>query len=189
MKKAFIILIQLAFIFSFGSAAKKISRNSPVVLDWQYRDEGGEIPAWVTAIAQSDRNTVIKELELEGYKVWTVQVSGDNLEMLEMFDDVAGVTEEISREMTSEINEVTIADNDMAEISMLKVQEVFSQSEIRGLQKMSSFWIKNGTLKKGVKKAKKESDYQVKFNYYSVWVMDSDLYEVQLKNVINEINE
>ncbi|WP_318692142.1 hypothetical protein [Treponema sp.] len=170
-------------ILSFATA-KKANKNSPVILDWQYKDEGEEIPAWVTAIAQSDKNTVVRELELEEYKVWTSCVSGENLEMLETFDDVAEVTEEISREMTIQVNEILDSNNTVAEKTAVMVQEVISEIEIRGLQKISSFWIKNGVAKKGVKKAKKESDYQVKFNYYSVWVMDKDLYEIQLKKII-----
>lgn len=189
MKKTIIIAIQFLFVFYSVFAGMKIKKTSSVILDWQYKDEGTSIPSWVTAIAQTDKKNVIKELELEGYKVWTVFISGENLEMLEMFDDVQGVVEEISNEMTTEINEIAISNNEINKIEMIKVQEQISQSNIRGLQKVSSFWIKNGTLKKGIKKAKKESDYNIKFNYYSVWIMDSDLYEIQLKKIMDNIKD
>ena len=33
---------------------------------------------------------------------------------------------------------------------------------------------------------KKEDDYIVKYNYYSVWIMEKDLYEIQLKEFFSE---
>ena len=193
MKNFFLICINLALIVSCATGAKVPEENKnagsrkTVILDWQNKDEDAEIPQWVTYIAQSEKNAMIKELGIEDYKVWTVSVSGDNLENLELFEDVAAVTEEISREMTLGINELNISNNTLKKVEMLSVQELISESQIRGLQKANSFWIKTGTPKKGVKKAKKESDYKTQFNYYSVWIMDPALYEIQLKNISNQI--
>ena len=88
--------------------------------------------------------------------------------------------------MSASVKETGISENDITERNLLRVMELVSESNLRGLQKVESFWIKNGYAKKPGKKVKKEDDYIVKYNYYSVWIMEKDLYEIQLKEFFSE---
>ena len=184
MKKIIIALIQIAIAFSFAFAAKKTTAKATTILDWQYRDEGEGVPAWVKAAAQSDRKAVAKELGLEDYKVWVAAATDKDLEVAEFMADTSGISSEISQSMSISVKESAISQNDIIERNLLRVGELVSESNLRGLQKVESFWIKNGYAKKSGKKAKKEDDYIVKYNYYSVWIMDKDLYEIQLKEIL-----
>ena len=186
MKKIIIALIQITIAFSSVFAAKKATERSTVILDWQYRDEGEGVPAWVKAASQSDRKTVAKELGLEDYKVWVATATDKDLEVAEFMADTSGISCEISQTMSASVKETGISENDITERNLLRVMELVSESNLRGLQKVESFWIKNGYAKKPGKKAKKEDDYIVKYNYYSVWIMEKDLYEIQLKEFFSE---
>lgn len=181
MKKSIVLTIQIMVAMSCIFAAKK--NTKAVLLDWQYRNEGEEIPLWVTAAAQSDNKTAVRELGLDGYKVWILKETGTDLDDLEFSADTAGITELVAREFRLDIKENSIYEDSIKEQLMQKVMEVISSKDIRGLQKVVSFWTKTGTPK--TKKPKKDDDYNLKWNYYSVWVMEKALYDIQLEEMIN----
>lgn len=186
MKKLFIFIIQFVFIFSFASAAKKAKNNQPVILDWQFKSQGEEIPHWVKAAAQSEKKSVVEELDLSQCQVWIINASGEDLESLEFTADTTGIASEVIRTFTLWVREESLYENDFKEKEIQRVMNLVSDGEISGLQKVESFWIKNGYPKAGIKKARKESDYDVKYNYYSVWCMDQLLYDYNFKGILED---
>ena len=164
-------------------------------LDWQGRATGSAIPEWVLAVGDNNKREVVRQLELSGYMVWSFNASGDDLEFLENWTDKVELQSNVAQSISSSIGRSTQAsleaeqsiDETVKDKTLTDVTTVLSNVRVNGLEKIASYWVK--TRSALTAKPAADTDWEVKYTYYSVWALKKDLYEEQIDAAIKGIDE
>ena len=164
-------------------------------LDWQGRATGSPIPEWVLAVGDNNKKEVIRQLELSGYMVWSFNASGDDLEFLENWTDKVELQSNVAQSISSSIGRATQAslqaeqsiDETVKDKTLTDVTTVLSNVRVNGLEKIASYWVK--TRSALTAKPAADTDWDVKYTYYSVWALKKELFEEQIDAAIKGIDE
>ena len=164
-------------------------------LDWQGRATGSPIPEWVLAVADNNKREVVRQLELSGYMVWSFNASGEDLEFLENWTDKVELQSNVAQSVSSSIGRATQAsleaqqtiDDTVKDKTLTDVTTVLSNVRVNGLERIASYWIK--TRSALTAKPAADTDWEIKYTYYSVWALKKDLYEQQIDAAIKGIDE
>lgn len=187
MKKLLVVAAAALVAVSSASAAKpKEFTGKPVVIDYDGRMMGNDFPSWVKDF--NTKKKVAKALEATDDKIWTMRAQGPNLDFIQTWADTvdiqAQVAQSFSVEMQSTVDAVKKgnenAGNQEVQKTLDQVVKAVSLVRVNGLEKLAQFWIKQGTLKPGVKKAKKVDDFNVEYVYYTVWGMNKKMFDNQI---------
>ncbi|MDE6718425.1 MAG: hypothetical protein K2J68_01005, partial [Treponemataceae bacterium] len=178
---------------AFCEAKKsKAAKNAPILLDWQGRDAGIEIPNWLKFVAENDKQKIVKEFGLEDYMVWIFDVRGDNLEFLESWTDKVELQSNVAQSISMEVGRATQAalhaEENMSDAKISKAIEdvatVLSSVRVKGLERFASCWIKTGIGKQGAK-----NNRDVSYVYYAVWGVPKNSYKKQLDAAMKNLPE
>lgn len=190
-----------AVIFSFPACQKKeavpqkaaMSVRRSEVIDYQGAKVGKEIPVWVEAVVDGDNKIIAKELKLEGKKLWVFSNNGSDLDFLKIWTDKVDIQSEVAQSISNEIGRQSVADiqasSDLDEVTKKKAINdttmTLSNVRVNGLEKNAQYWIKTRTPK--VDKPKTDDDYVVEYTYYVVYSMETDSFELQMKEALKNV--
>lgn len=167
--------------------------NKPVIIDYKGQSFGADIPGWVLDAVDGNKKNVAKGLNLSGDKIWILQNDGKDLDMLKLWTDQIDGRAEIASSIEQSVADLITANFEASEDEKNKAVKEFSMRmsniTLNGLEKQADYWTKSRTLKTGVKKAKSDADYDVKYTYLVVFSMDMKLWDKQVKTAMNDIDE
>ena len=182
-----------------GNVAK-VQKNYVTIVDYQGASFGSEIPQWVVEIGNGNYSAEYLSPimpGISGKKPFVVVARGDNLEFTKNWADLVDVEVQVGDEMqrivgkavsaaqkgrskqTGDTKEATVLEQ---ELNMYK--QAVSAVELNGLEKIASYWIQ-----KEVKPSKSAKESKVYYEYYAVWGMNKKLYDVQIQNAMNSIED
>lgn len=167
--------------------------------DWQSAPAGGSIPDWVSAVLEAESEDQLRSLleKPKGYRVWTVNNRGDNLDALKLltdnFDIQAAVGSSISQNVaqTAERIQQTEGATDTARITeqSAAVATMVSQNvTLNGLERVTSYWTKYYMADKNGKAVDGESGRE-RYSYIVVMGMDGERFDAQLDAAMKKIEE
>ncbi|MBC6712829.1 hypothetical protein [Treponema sp. Marseille-Q3903] len=205
MKKNVIVLSVLSALLvtlSFSCASKgmqgsgvELNTNKPVIIDYKGAAFGADIPGWVLDAANGDTKNVAKALKLNKQKVWILQNTGDNLDVLKLWTDQVDGRAQISSGIEQTVGDLITAELKGRQIGTTEIDKFVDEFSTRmtnvtlqGLNKVTDYWTKTKTLKSGLKKAKSDDDYVYAYTYLVVFSMDEAVYEKQLNTALNDID-
>lgn len=210
-KRSFILaLAALCFLSSCGTTkvtgsgikgkAAKVQKNYVTILDYQGASFGSEIPQWVVEIGNGNYSAEYLSPimpGISGKKPFVVVARGDNLEFTKQWADLVDVENQVGDEMqrivgkavsasqkgrskqTGDVKDATLLEQ---ELNMYK--QAVSAVELNGLEKIASYWIQ-----KEVKSSKSSKESKVYYEYYAVWGMNKKLYDIQIQNAMNSVDD
>ena len=206
--KRFIISALAAFVLlgtlaSCGSTLKLkgeepvMNTGKPEIIDYQGLALGSQIPDWVIAIADGSQKRVRKSLDIPNSKqIFILQNKGTILESLKVWTDQVDARAEIASSIEQTVaqtvqTEMEVYQSDKA--SMEKSAKIYSATmtnvTLNGLTKEDYYWIKTRTPKVDIKNPKLPSDYNEEYTYYVVYTLDKDLYERQIAQAMDDIQD
>lgn len=204
MKKLLFVVALIATLFATDVFAAKKAKTKkakntgrPELIDWKGQAVGSEIPNWVVAVSDGDKNAVKKALKLDSdMMLFVLTKDGDNLDFLKTWVDQIDARVEVASSLETTIanavqTELQASQTD-AETVQRKANLYSAQATnmtLNGLQKLNDYWIKTRTLKTGVKKAKSDADYNTKTTYFVVFGMDQKIYNEQLKAALDNVDD
>lgn len=203
MKKKLIISVVLGmsmlipvFAAPKGKAPKMVA-GRPMLIDYQGQATGSEIPAWVQAITDGSQKKVRKSLDIgENDAIFILSNKGNDLDFLKTWTDQVDVRAEVASSIEQTIGQTVISELDAKEASKQtkeRAAKLYSSTmtniTLNGLTKEAYYWIKTRTLKPGVKKAKKETDYTDEYTYYVVYSIKQSVYNLQLKKALDDVED
>lgn len=207
LAKFFITVAAAAFVFASCKSTKKmaaepakINTSTTEILAYQGSEWGDQCPKWVRTLNQGSVKNVAKELEVDTKTdmIFVAQGSNKDKELAEVW--VKNI--EAKQEIAAAISQVIASDaeaameaeegNELDEATKKKLYRsatsMASAIELNGLQKIASFWVRTGTLKKGVKKRTNLSDYEeIKYTYYVVYQMAIDDFKKQAEAAMKTV--
>ena len=206
--KRFIICALTAFalvgvLASCGSTLKLkgeepvMMTGTPEIIDYQGLALGSQIPDWVIAIGDGSQKRVRKSLDIPNSKqIFILQNKGTELDYLQIWTDQVDARAEIASSI-----EQTIAQTVQSEISVKdagqqvdeKSAKIYSATmtnvTVNGLTKECYYWIKTRTPQIDSKNPKVVQEYKEEYTYYVVYTIDKDLYERQLKQAMDDVQD
>ena len=169
----------------------------PEIIDYQGLALGSQIPDWVIAIGDGSEKRVRKSLDIPSSKqIFLLQNKGEDLDFLKAWTDQVDARAEIASSI-----EQTVAQTVQSEMEVYqsdtqiktKAAKIYSATmtnvTLNGLMKEDYYWIKTRTPKTDVANPKTLLDYNYEFTYYVVYTLDKDLYEKQIKQAMDDIEE
>ena len=193
--KGISVALAVLALISCGTTREsvKVTTGAYERLDWQGRATGSEIPSWVLAVGDNNKRKIVKELDLDGYMVWSFNSNGSDLEFLQNWTDKVELQSNVAQSISTSIGRATEAsleaeqniDETTKKKTVKDVTTVLSNVRVNGLEKIASYWIKSRAST--VAKPKSDSDYETKYTYYSVWAVKNDLYEKQIHAAMNDL--
>lgn len=179
-------------IFS-ATKKPKVAKNAPLLLDWQGRDAGSEIPDWIKFVAENDKQKIVKEFGLDDYMVWIFNANGTNLDFLEIWTDKVELHSNVAQSISMEIGRTMQAEESMDEAKISKaindVTTVLSGVRVNGLERFASFWTKTGIDKNSAKKSKGANNSDATYAYYAVWGVPKNSFKTQLDAAMKSLPE
>ena len=171
--------------------------GKPEIIDYQGLALGSQIPDWVIAIGDGSQKKVRKSLDIPNSKqIFILQNKGTNLDFLKIWTDQVDEKAEIASSI-----EQTIAQTVQSEMSLSEAGEqvdsksakIYSASmtnvTVNGLDKEASYWIKTSTPQLDVRNPKIVKEYKEEYTYYVVYTIDRDLYERQLMQAMDDVDD
>lgn len=174
----------IIFYYSNPLFIKKVDR---VMVDHQGAVFETEIPKWVELIAdgrqsQSELQSVLPNLDNK--KLFVVVERGNNLDFIKNWSDYVEIENQVSMSLCRnavKIIEVAIGNKENLNNKDLNMYNIsFLDIDIKGLERITNYWIRfkvtNGIIV--------QDDY---YEYYTIWAMDSSVYEKQLQSALSKI--
>ncbi|MBO4532334.1 MAG: hypothetical protein J5726_01360 [Treponema sp.] len=171
--------------------------GTPEIIDYQGLALGSQIPDWVIAIGDGSQKKVRRSLDIPNSKqIFILQNKGTDLDYVQIWTDQVDARAEIASSI-----EQTIAQTVQSEISVqdagMQVDEksakIYSATmtnvTVNGLVKECYYWIKTRTPQIDSKNPKVVKDYKEEYTYYVVYTIDKDLYERQLKQAMDDVQD
>lgn len=191
-----LVLVSPVFAAPKGKAPK-MNAGRPVVIDYQGQATGSEIPAWVQAVTEGAQRKIRKSLDIDADDaIFVLSNKGNDLDFLKTWTDQVDVRAEVASSIEQTVGQTVVAELDAKQTdkqSKERAAKLYSSSmtnlTLNGLTKEAYYWIKTRTLKPGVKKAKKESDYTDEYTYYVVYSIKKSLYNLQMKKAIDDVED
>ena len=174
-----------------------MNTGRPEVIDYQGLALGSAVPDWVIAIGDGSEKRVRKSLDIPNSKqIFILQNKGNDLDFLKAWTDQVDARAEIASSI-----EQTIAQTVQSEMEVrqsdeqvkTKAAKIYSATmtnvTLNGLSKEDYYWIKTRTPKVDVKNPKLATDYNYEYTYYVVYTLDKDLYERQIKQAMDDVED
>ena len=188
------------FVLSIGcvSAKPKSKVNKPELIDYQGSEMGTDLPKWVSAVANGDKKTIAKDLDLEDQKIFVFENRGTDLDFLKTWTEQVDIQSEVAGEFSMVVGQATqtalaAAKSNGEKESIQKSADMYGVTmknvELNGLTKAAQFWTKSQQVKPGLKKAKSSADYNVYYTYYVVYSMDSGSYDKQMEAALSHVED
>lgn len=208
MKKHAALLAGIAMIFLLGSCASSPKADAPRTAvkgfhaeytDWQSASVGGNIPEWVRAVLEADSEDTVRSLlkKPKGYRIWTLDNQGENLDALKTltdnFDIQARVASSISQNVAHDAERIQRAEGatneaKIAEQTAAVVSLVTANLTLNGLERVTSYWTKYYMADKNGNPVNGESGKE-KYHYIVVMGMEGDRFNAQLDAAMKKISE
>lgn len=210
MKKSIFIFAVLASLVlgscattnTAGSGIKgksaTVKSGKRIIVDYQGATLGKEIPQWVSLLIEGQYSQKVLSSvmpNLEGKKVFVTIGRGDNLDFVQNWSDLVDIETEVAgnlervagKAVESEMKGKSSAKGKNADPSEIeKAVNMYRASLVNvrfsGLERVASYWIETQVYNK----KEVSDDY---FEYYAVWAMDEKLFDQQLKQAMNNIDE
>lgn len=191
MKKILILFITIFTLFVIGGCAStpKIKDVSGTVEILEHKGTrwGVAQPEWVgTVLSTSNQKTLSKALGIDKH-IWVLTSSGENLDFLQNWVDQIDARAEIASSIKQGISDYVNAQlqgNSDEEVN--KELERYSKRatmiNLAGLNKETEWWTKTRI------RLDKNSDYITTYNYMVVYSLDEKLYQKQIKQVLEDLN-
>lgn len=207
MKKLFgslaAALMLTAALCSCGSTLKlkgeepTMNAGKPEVIDYQGQSLGSKIPDWVIAIGDGSQKRVRKSLDIDrDQQIFILQNKGNDLDFLKTWTDQVDARGEIASSIEQTIAQTVQSEMEVRqadEQTKVKAAKLYSATmtnvTLNGLNKEAYYWIKTRTPKTDVKKAKVATDYVYEYTYYVVYTMDTDMYEAQMAQAMDDVQD
>lgn len=168
-----------------------VDTGKRVLIDYQGATFGKEIPEWVVKIGEGQYSEEVLAPAMpgiEGKKVFVSVNRGKKLDFVKQWTDlvdieteVAGIMERIAGKSVK-ANMIGSDDDDLQKtIDMYR--NSLTNVRLTGLQKIASYWLKINIVDN--KKNVSDSFYE----YYSVWGIDKNIFDNQLKEALKIIDE
>lgn len=201
MKKLLLAVMALLAFASCATFAKKkakvVAATSKVeLIDHQGLAVGIDLPQWIRSAASGNNSAVIADLGLpEDSQVFLVTRDGDNLDFLKTWADQIDVRGEavnaiettIAQSVQTELKSTSGVDQETIDRTANMYSAQMTNLTLNGLKKCGQYWTKTRTLKPGLKKGKKEEDYNYKTTYYAVFAMNGKDFKAQLKAAMDDV--
>lgn len=206
MKKTLLAVLGIALMFTAiscgttdevaktelkGNSANVATKRQTIV-DYQGGVFGQEIPEWVKAVVNGEKNRLPKLLpNLEGKKIFIASERGSDLDFVKTWVDGVGLDQKIAKIFETNIAaaQQTVSqglDSDKKTV-MTKEIKNFTQSltsvRLSGLEQEASYWVQ-------VEKYDAEGNVsETYFEYYVIASMDEDIFESQLAQALTGITD
>ena len=171
--------------------------GTPEIIDYQGLALGSQIPDWVIAIGDGSQKRVRKSLDIPNSdQIFILQNKGTNLDFLKTWTDQVDARAEIASSI-----EQTIAQTVQSEMSVKEAGEQVDEKSaqiysatmtnvtLNGLTKENYYWIKTRTPQVDSKNPKVVKNYKEEYTYYVVYTIDKKLYERQLAQAMDDIQD
>ena len=174
-----------------------MNTGRPEVIDYQGLALGSAVPEWVIAIGDGSERRVRKSLDIPNSKqIFILQNKGNDLDFLKAWTDqvdaraeiAASVEQTIAQTVQSEM-EVRQADSQQKAKAAKIYSATMTNVTLNGLSKEDYYWIKTRTPKVDVKTPKLATDYNYEYTYYVVYTLDKDLYERQVLQAMDDVQD
>lgn len=175
-----------------------VNTGKRIIVDYQGATLGKEIPLWVDQIVegQYSQKVLAKTMPgLEGKKIFVTIGRGDSLDFVRTWSDLVDIETEVAgtlERVAGKAVEAEMKGNSSESGNKIESTEIersinmyrasLVNVRLSGLERIASYWLEIQALDKG----KVSSDY---YEYYSVWAMDENLFERQLKEAMSKIDE
>ena len=171
--------------------------GTPEIIDYQGLALGSQIPDWVIAIGDGSQKKVRRSLDIPNSKqIFILQNKGTDLDYVQIWTDQVDARAEIASSIEQTIaqtvqSEMEVRQSD--EQQKVKAAKIYSATmtnvTLNGLSKEDYYWIKTRTPKVDVKSPKLATDYNYEFTYYVVYTLDKDLYERQIAQAMDDVQD
>ncbi len=144
-------------------------------------------PEWVSVVLTTpNQKTLSKELGIDKH-IWVLTSSGENLDFLQNWVDQIDARAEIASSIKQGISDYVSAQlQGNSDEDVNKALERYSKRgtmiSLAGLNKETEWWTKTRT------RLDKKSDYITTYNYMVVYSLDEKLYQKQIKQVFEDLN-
>ena len=197
------VLALAGMLASCGSTLKLkgeepiMNTGRPEVIDYQGLALGSAVPDWVIAIGDGSQKRVRKSLDIPNSKqIFILQNKGTDLDYVQIWTDQVDARAEIASSIEQTVaqtvqSEMEVRQSD--EQQKVKAAKIYSATmtnvTLNGLSKEDYYWIKTRTPKVDVKSPKLATDYNYEFTYYVVYTLDKDLYERQIAQAMDDVQD
>jgi len=204
LKKILLGAIAVSALFLGCKSHPKLQGQTPVmatgtpeVIDYPGKALGTPVPEWVFAVDQGANKKIAKALGLDSHtKIFVVTNKGNDLDFLKTWSDQVDIRAEVSSAIEQTIAqsvqaafEGTDADTQTKERAYSIYSASMTNLTLNGLQKEAHYWIKTRTPKAGVKKARKDADYNIEYTYYVVFGIDKKSFAEQMEAAIADVED
>lgn len=206
MRKLLFTIMTVLLCANFATFAKKAkspkaakvvnATNKVELIDHQGAAVGIELPNWIKAAASGNNSAVIADLGLkEDSQVFLITRDGDDLDFLKTWADQIDVRGEavnaiettISQCVQTELKSSSNIEQEKIDRTANLYSAQMTNLTLNGLKKCAQYWTKTRTLKPGLKRGKKEEDYNYRTTYYAVFAMDGKDFKTQLKAAMDDV--
>ncbi len=208
MKKFITTVIGVVMVVVLGSCASSPKASKPQaavkgfhaeLTDWQSASSGGNVPEWVSAVLEADSEDSVRSLlkKPKGYRIWTLDNQGENLDALKTltdnFDIQARVASSISQNVAQDAERIQKAEGTTNEAKITEqaaavASMVTTNLTLNGLERVTGYWTKYYMAdKKGNPVAGERG--KEKYHYIVVMGMEGDRFNAQLDAAMKKIEE
>lgn len=174
-----------------------MNTGRPEVIDYQGQTLGSAIPDWVVAIGDGSQKRVRKSLDIDNSKeIFILQNKGNDLDFLKAWTDQVDARAEIASSIEQTIAQTVQSEMEVRQADeqlKTKAAKIYSATmtnvTMNGLCKEDYYWIKTRTPKLDVKNPVLPTDYNYEYTYYVVYTLDKKLYEKQISEAMNDIDD
>ena len=184
---AVVLVCGLAFICCASKPKVKDISGPTEILEHKGTAWGIPQPEWVGEVqGTSNQKTLQKALSIDKH-IWIVPKSGKNLDFIKTWADQVDARAEIAASIKQEIADFVGAtmtgDTDDVEEKIERYSARAEMVTLVGLNKETDWWSKTRT------RLDAKSDYTEQYNYFVVYSLDEDLYQKQIKNAFQDLND
>ena len=169
----------------------------PEIIDYQGYALGSQIPDWVIAIGDGSEKRVRKSLDIPNSKqIFLLQNKGYDLDFLKTWTDQVDARAEVASSIEQTIAQTVQSEMEVYQADQqtkTKAAKIYSATmtnvTLNGLMKEDYYWIETRKQKPDVVKPTGPQDYILEYTYYVVFTLDKDMYERQIKQAMDDIEE
>lgn len=204
IKKILLGAVAVCALFFGCKSHPKLQGNTPVmatgtpeVIDYPGKALGTAVPDWVFAVDQGANKKIAKALGLDTKtKIFVVTNKGTDLDFLKTWSDQVDIRAEVASAIEQTVAQSVQAAFDGKDADTQTKERAYSiysasmtNLTLNGLQKEAHYWIKTRTPKAGVKKARKDTDYDIEYTYYVVFGIEKDSFQEQMEAAIADVED
>lgn len=197
-------VLALGCVFASCGTTLKLKGEEPVmktpvpeIIDYQGYALGSQIPDWVIAIGDGSERRVRKSLDIPNSKqIFLLQNKGYDLDFLKTWTDQVDARAEVASSIEQTIAQTVQSEMEVYQAdaqTKTKAAKIYSATmtnvTLNGLMKEDYYWIETRKQRPDVAKVTGPQDYILEYTYYVVFTLDKDMYEKQIKQAMDDIEE